>query len=693
MAEAKITIQAVDEASDKLQNIYQATQRLEQAQMASTEQAGKFGGSLNDLSKSLTGMDLSTLAAAAAFEEFARRSVLAADDLNAVHNRAEALFGTDYPKMIEQTNALAEAYGRNSGEILNFETKLSTVLESIGIGTTKSEQMSDSLTRLAEDMSKAFHTDAADALRAIEMGLEGNVRGLRQYDIAISQKTLDDYAEAQGIHLKVSEMDAEQKAILTYHYLMDKTHAIQEAAAMDTGDLNDQIQRLEAAWTSLEQNLGQSFLPLAELVAQALLKITSLIPNLVQGLATGMQDMQQFLYGAGAKPLDQAGLDLANQNAALQQAHGVGMGKLSDTYPGNKKGAGAAAPAPWVGSEDWANHTKSNSDKVAKAHDEVMNSLDSLQQKYRDAASTISEKMTMLEDSHKSKVASIQSSIDDLTGSIKDMRNSYVQAIDDINGKKLDAIGNEFQKIAALDEKVKEAASSIKGLNMDQITTVIQNLSPEAKTLGALTQTEISGFNLDSNAVKQINDVMELNKRETDLKQSLISNHKLGQDQIDSLNVGSTDFVKNLQSTLSGSKDLQGFLTGGGKSDFVKTMEGLDKQQADKTKTYTDQVADATDKIKKKNVEMTEENVQYERQQKLLKNGESSLVSWQNTLVSVMQNSEKATKDSVKGMNEQITTFIQNLERMQAVLAKSVATASANDMARRVQLQAQGSTR
>ncbi len=71
---------------------------------------------------------------------------------------------------------------------------------------------------------------------------------------------LNEYAHAQGINVKVAAMDEQSKAILTYHYLMDKTKDIQAAAIKDSGDLSDSIKTLTGKWDDFKLALGGSIL-------------------------------------------------------------------------------------------------------------------------------------------------------------------------------------------------------------------------------------------------------------------------------------------------------------------------------------------------------------------------------------------------------------------------------------------------
>src|SRR4051794_37947171 len=114
MPEAKITITAIDEASDKLNKIYDSVKRMEQGQKAAGDSSNFLKSNLDGLATSLTGMSFTTLGMTVALAGFVKQSAFAADEMNAVHNRAEALFGSDFPKMIAQSEDLANQFGRNA---------------------------------------------------------------------------------------------------------------------------------------------------------------------------------------------------------------------------------------------------------------------------------------------------------------------------------------------------------------------------------------------------------------------------------------------------------------------------------------------------------------------------------------------------------------------------------------------------
>src|ERR1043166_5006666 len=183
--------------------------------------------------------DLSAIAwgaAAAGVVEFGLKAADAASNMQKVHNNAEVIYGNDMPQIEARVNAAADALGRSDTEMLKFSTNITTFAQGLDVSKGEAEQMGVNLSVLAEEMAKTSTngSDATQALQALEAALRGNARGLLEYNVAMSDKVLQDYADNMQIPIKVAAMDSEQKAILMYHALMDKTHFIQEQAAKDT---------------------------------------------------------------------------------------------------------------------------------------------------------------------------------------------------------------------------------------------------------------------------------------------------------------------------------------------------------------------------------------------------------------------------------------------------------------------------
>lgn len=291
------------------------------------KQSVNVQGQVKDLFRELAG-PVGTLGIAAAIGMIVKQSIEAASALKMVRNSAEVVFGEDFARMEAGVNSMAASLHRNASEILGFEANLAIAAESLGIGQHASEEMSQSLSRLAIDFGKAFGGSDVDAMHTIEMALEGNTRGLRQYHIAVNDEILQSYASAQGIRAKVTEMNAEQKAILTYNFLMDKTSDVQKIAQKNTGDFNDEVKDLKAAWDDMAEALGTPILPA---VAATFGGIATIVRDVAAEIGYLTQDIKNLFGWLGATS---SGLSQLPEYPGAAGPSGQGLGTLNLNDPG-----------------------------------------------------------------------------------------------------------------------------------------------------------------------------------------------------------------------------------------------------------------------------------------------------------------------------------------------------------------------
>lgn len=296
------------------------------------------------------------LAATRALVDLGKETATLAIHFEGVQARAKAIFGTSFPQMTQEANKMADAMGRSRAQTLDFETGFGTILTSFGFGTTQVNAFSQELTGLTETLGKAFPDKAdVDIYNALAQALEGNVRGLRQLGIVVNDKILNDYAESQGIELKVSKMDAEQKATLTTHYLLTQTAALQEAGAKSAGNLGDSVKSLSAEWQQMLTELGTDIAPAMNLFVKTVDGGLRLIDQSIKttgDLWHGLMAMISDGISTEKGALD-AGNAMNNANFALQQKFGIGTGKRTKEQQ-EAFNTGQAAMHP---KQDWQDHS------------------------------------------------------------------------------------------------------------------------------------------------------------------------------------------------------------------------------------------------------------------------------------------------------------------------------------------------
>ncbi len=173
---------------------------------------------------------------------------------------AQVTFGDKFPEFNHQIDLMSKALGRNQSDLLNFATRFTTVGEGLGFTEKQAEDAALQLTNLSVALGKAFHTSDADAAHALEMALQGNTKGLKEYNIVLNDNIMQEYLASKGNKQKVADLSEAGRAQATLDFLTDNSTRIQKAAAQSTGDLNDSTKKLASTWDDLKESIGVELL-------------------------------------------------------------------------------------------------------------------------------------------------------------------------------------------------------------------------------------------------------------------------------------------------------------------------------------------------------------------------------------------------------------------------------------------------
>lgn len=521
----------------------EATKNATQAMAAMEQAAGGSAVSLTDLTNAFknllrevvpgvgrigSGTAIALAAGTFALYEFGKASAEAATRLQEVQNRAQVVFGSDFPQVQAATRRVADEFHRSATEILGFQTQTTAIVEGLGLSRQAAEQMSQALTPLAIDIGKVFNVDDAEAMHAIESALEGNTRALREYGIVLNDGTLQEYAHAEGIKVKVAQMDAESKAVLTAHYLMDKTHDLQVTAAKDTGDVNDALKGLHAEWQTLEENLGTVFVPVASAVLGTLKDWASWANTAAGAVGNFITTMGVALHDAfggtndyqSLVPKSYQGSGYQEVTDAQIEAFRKGKG-LTDSWMDDIHASGGGGGKKDSARERREKELESLRDKILDLRSKYFSAEDDMAAKTEELAGRHNSKIESMKD----KLKSLQDQLDGVSRSSEDALNRATGNVtgdqDKLAELQLRAY-RENQKGSVSVETNDEIAKLQKKLAQDQaaVTNITGQLTPaqlaDAAKRGGMTAEERT---VADNAAKAAQIQADIAKQNTAIQQ------------------------------------------------------------------------------------------------------------------------------------------------------------------------------
>lgn len=202
-----------------------------------------------------------------------------ASDLTEVQNVVENSFGTKGTEMVEnfadsaiqnfgmteltakqiasRYQAMGNAMGITTGQIAkaneNMAGRMIDSYKSVGDGMGN---MSVRLTMLAADMASFYNVEQETVAEALNAVYTGQTRPLRQYGIDLTQATLQEWANKQGIDAKVSSMSQAEKTMLRYQYVIASTSTIQGDFARTSMTWANQVRMLKQNMQALASVVG-----------------------------------------------------------------------------------------------------------------------------------------------------------------------------------------------------------------------------------------------------------------------------------------------------------------------------------------------------------------------------------------------------------------------------------------------------
>lgn len=176
--------------------------------------------------------------------------------------------------------------GINISEWISYQGEFQQLTKGFGVSSEQADIMSQSLTQLSYDLSSFFNVDVETASDKLNSAMAGQVKGLREYGIDVSNASLQSYALSKGIDLTVSSMTQAQKSVLRYNYILEKTVDIQGdmtrtlvTPANALRVLSTQVDKLKRALGDIISTLVTQFIPYVQAAVTLITELANKIAN------------------------------------------------------------------------------------------------------------------------------------------------------------------------------------------------------------------------------------------------------------------------------------------------------------------------------------------------------------------------------------------------------------------------------
>lgn len=242
--------------------------------------------------------------AAIAVGAFVVSAVGAARDLVESQNKVKVVFGDSAGSIEEWATTAATSMGISEQAALESAGTFGNLFDAMGIVDSAGAEMSKTLVGLAADLASFNNQDPTDVLQALQSGLTGQIRPLRQYGIEISDAALQQEAMAEGIKKSTSAMTLAEKVQLRYNLILKQTGNAQGDFQRTSDDLANQQRILAAQWEDLQATIGRAFLPLVLRVTHGLNDLATVLLFVTGQTKNFDQAVQEAAINVGHFELD-----------------------------------------------------------------------------------------------------------------------------------------------------------------------------------------------------------------------------------------------------------------------------------------------------------------------------------------------------------------------------------------------------
>lgn len=218
---------------------------------------GKAGKKISQAGKNMTlGVTLPAAAAGAAAFKMAA-------EMEDAMGAADQIFGKSAENMKGWAKGLESYYGIATGEAMEYGNMMGSMLQNIG-GLTEDEaaKQSQTLIKLAGDLTAMYGGTTADAVHALTGALKGNNTMLDNYGMAVNDSMIKTKALEMGLYDGTGQMDLATKQAATLALIMEQSGAAQGQAARESEGASGSMRALMTEVKNLGTTMGTVLLPM-----------------------------------------------------------------------------------------------------------------------------------------------------------------------------------------------------------------------------------------------------------------------------------------------------------------------------------------------------------------------------------------------------------------------------------------------
>lgn len=222
--------------------------------------------------------------ATAGLYKIGKAAIDAASDLQEIQNVVDVAFKDMSYKIEEFSKQCIEYFGMSEISAKQTAGSFMAMGASIGLTQEAASDMAVELTGLTGDFASFYNISQQYAKVALSAVYSGETETLKRYGIILTEANLQEYALAQGITKKVKAMNAAEKTLLRYNYIMETTQNMHHDFERTQESWANTLRVLQERWTALLTVVGSGgirlFQPLIATLSTVVSKLTAIFQYL-----------------------------------------------------------------------------------------------------------------------------------------------------------------------------------------------------------------------------------------------------------------------------------------------------------------------------------------------------------------------------------------------------------------------------
>lgn len=186
-----------------------------------------------------------------------------ASEIQDAMGATEQVFGSQAQKMQQWADNLETYYGIAEGEALTYANTMGAMLKNIGnLTEEQAAEQSQTLIKLAGDLTAMYGGSTADAVYALTGALKGNNTMLDNYGMAVNESLIKTKALEKGLIREGEEMTLAAKQAATLELIMEQAADAMGQAEREADGASGSMRATKTEIKNLSTEIGENLIPI-----------------------------------------------------------------------------------------------------------------------------------------------------------------------------------------------------------------------------------------------------------------------------------------------------------------------------------------------------------------------------------------------------------------------------------------------